>query len=194
MRTTDKDSHRVVTIDGTAVAERLPSLVRADGGLNLDLIHGVRYRPVRPITHETGTLTEIARTTWDEIDVPIAQIHITQTFPDGIVAWGVHLQQVDRLFVASGAVRFVCYDARRDSPTHGLVNEIYVSDHQPALLVIPTGIYHGWKNIGGTESIIVRMPSENYNFEFPDTLQLRWDDAATRKIIPYYWSLRVRGF
>ena len=187
MRTTDKHNLHVVTIDGTDAAERRRSLARADGGLNLELIHGVRYRPARPVTHEMGNLTEIARTTWDEVDVPIAQIHITSTFPDGIVAWGVHLQQVDRLFVASGAVRFVCYDARQDSPTHGLINEIYVSDRTPALIVIPTGVYHGWKNIGGTESIIVSMPSENYNFESPDTLQLRWDDPATREIIPYSW-------
>jgi dTDP-4-dehydrorhamnose 3,5-epimerase len=55
------------------------------------------------------------------------------------------------------------------------------------LIVIPPGVYHGWKNIGADEATIVSMPSELYNHDGPDRWELPWDSDAARRIIPYQW-------
>ena len=66
------------------------SAVDAEGALRQEPIDGVRFRPVRPVPHEDGTLAEVARVAWDEDDLPIVQVHITTTLPSRVRAWGLH--------------------------------------------------------------------------------------------------------
>jgi dTDP-4-dehydrorhamnose 3,5-epimerase len=163
------------------------SEVDADGGLRVDLIDGVKFRMTRPVPHEDGHLIEILKTTWDITVEPVVQVQATMTFPGRIRAWGLHRRNVDRLFVAAGLLKIVCYDAREDSPTFGRINEFNVSDRNPGLLRIPPNIYHGWKNIGVTEAIVINLPTTLYDYENPDSFDFPWDGAATLELIPYRW-------
>ena len=151
------------------------SAVDATGGLKIELIDGVRFRAVRPVNHEDGTLTEIARESWTEIDLPIVQVHVTSTLPGRVRAWGLHEHSTDRLFVVSGLTSIVVYDARRGSATFGAINHFLIGDRSPGLLVIPPNLYHGWRNIGTTEAFIVNMPSARYDYDKPDALDLPYE-------------------
>ena len=122
-------------------------------------IDGVQFRPTRPVVHDDGTLAEIARTDWPEIDQPIVHVHVTTTEPGRIRGWGLHQHSTDRLFVVRGLVSIVVFDGRRLSPTYGQVNEFKVSERNPGLLVIPPDLYHGWKVIGTEEAFIINMPT-----------------------------------
>jgi dTDP-4-dehydrorhamnose 3,5-epimerase len=175
------------TIAGAETLRDKHSAVDEAGGLRLELIEGLRFRAIRPVPHEDGHLMEIARTTWPEIDEPVVQVHMTTTLPGRVRAWGLHKRSTDRLFVAAGLVKIACFDGRRDSPTFGRVNEFALSDRNPGLLVIPPDLYHGWKNIGVAESIVVNMPSRLYDYESPDALDLPWDSDAARALIPFAW-------
>jgi dTDP-4-dehydrorhamnose 3,5-epimerase len=163
------------------------SEVDARGGLHVDLIDGVRFRMTRPVPHEDGHLIEILKSTWDIAGEPIVQVQATTTFPGRIRAWGLHRRNVDRLFVAAGLLKIVCYDGREGSPTLGRVNEFSVSDRNPGLLRIPPNIYHGWKNIGITEAIVINLPTTTYDYEDPDSFDFPWDSQAARDLIPYRW-------
>jgi dTDP-4-dehydrorhamnose 3,5-epimerase len=87
--------------------------------------------------------------------------------------------------VASGLVKFAVFDGRLNSPTYGCVNEVTMSETSPGLLIIPPYLYHGWRNIGTSEAIIINMPTEMYDYEAPDALDLPWDPEAAARIIPY---------
>lgn len=163
------------------------SAVGADGQWRVDPIDGLRFRPTRPIPHEDGTVAEVARTAWPEIDRPIEQVHITTTQPGRIRAWGLHQRSVDRLFVVTGLVSLVVYDGRRDSPTFGALNEFKVSERNPGLLVIAPGLFHGWKNLGTTEAFIINMPSVLYDYDSPDALDLPYDAPEAASIVPFRW-------
>src|SRR3984893_8947588 len=154
------------------------SAVTVLGELRARAIHDVQVRPTRPVPHEDGHVTEVARASWDIIGEPIVQVHITTTFPGRVRAWGLHEASTDRLFVVRGLVSIVVYDGREDSTTYGQVNEFRVSERNPGLLVIPPNLYHGWKNIGVDEAFIINMPSEQYAYEGPDALDLPYDSAA----------------
>ena len=125
-------------------------------------IAGVAMRPVRPVPHEDGTLVEVAKAAWPE-------------------------RSTDRLFVVSGLVSIVVFDGRTTSPTFGAINEFKVSERNPALLVIPPNLYHGWKNIGTTEAFIINMPTVQYDYDNPDALDLPYDAPAAAEIVPYRW-------
>jgi dTDP-4-dehydrorhamnose 3,5-epimerase len=172
---------------GSAELLAKKSAVDRDGQLRRMPVEGVVFRPTRPVPHEDGVLTEVARASWEVLDRPITQVHVTTTYPDRIRAWGLHQQSIDRLFVVSGLVRIVVFDGRLDSPSQGHLMEVTVSERNPGLLVIPTNLYHGWKNIGVTEAVIINMPTEMYNYDEPDALDMPWDSDAAKELIPYTW-------
>ena len=178
---------RLEDVEGFASASPRQSLVTAAGALRLDPIDGVRYRPARPVSHHHGHLTEAFRADWGLTDAPVVQVNLTTTFPGRIRAWGIHRFTVDRLFAATGSLCIVCYDGRRGSPTFGCVNEFMLGERNQGLVVIPPGIYHGWKNIGADEATIVSMPSVLYDHDGPDRWELPWDSDAARRMIPYRW-------
>ncbi len=120
-------------------------------------------------------MTEVARASW-----PNSLIRLSRFMSPPICAWGLHQKSTDRLFVVSGLVTIVVFDGRRDSPTSGRVNECTLSEKNPGLLIIPPNLYHGWKNIGTSEAIIINMPTRMYNYEAPDALDLPW----VRKLPP----------
>jgi dTDP-4-dehydrorhamnose 3,5-epimerase len=163
------------------------SAVDALGGLRGAAIEGVEFRPTRPVPHDDGHMTEIARKSWDIIKSEIVQVHVTTTLPGRVRAWGLHRLGSDRLFVVAGLVKIVVFDGRNSSPTFGKINEFTLSDRNPGLLVIPPDLYHGWKNIGTTEAAIINMPDRMYDYENPDALDLPWDSEAVQELVPYRW-------
>ncbi len=161
------------------------SAVDAQGGLRRTPIHDVVFRPTRPVPHEDGHVTEVARADWDQIGGPIVQVHLTTTLPGRHRAWGLHQRSTDRLFVMRGLVKFAVFDGRIELPTYGSVNEVTLSEKSPGLLIVPPNLYHGWKNIGTDEAFVVNMPTAMYDYETPDALDLPWDSEAATRIIPY---------
>lgn len=163
------------------------SAVDASGRLRQEPIDGLRFRACRPVPHEDGTVAEVARAVWPEIDLPISQVHITTTLAGRTRAWGLHRASTDRLFVVRGLVSIVVFDGREDSPTFERLNEFKVSARNPGLLVIPPGLYHGWKNIGVDEAFIINMPSAQYDHDQPDALDLPYDSELAPEIVPFRW-------
>jgi dTDP-4-dehydrorhamnose 3,5-epimerase len=163
------------------------SAVHGDGKLRRIPIVGVEFRPTRPVPHEDGHVTEVARASWEILSKPIVQVHITTTLPGRVRAWGLHQLSTDRLFVVNGLIKIVVFDGRNDSPTFGKINEFTVSEKNPGLLIIPPNLYHGWKNMGTAEATIINMPDRMYDYDKPDALDLPWDSEAAARIVPYRW-------
>ena len=162
--------------------------VDALGKLRIEPIDGVVFRPTRPVPHDDGHVTEVARASWSELTNPLVQVHITTTLPGRIRAWGLHPLGTDRLFVASGLVRIVVFDGREGSATKGRLNVFTVSEKNPGLLIVPPCLYHGWKNIGVSEACIINMPDRMYDYASPDALDLPWDSESAQSLIPYHWG------
>ena len=182
------DSIDLEQVAGFEAASRRVSLSTSTGALRMDPIAGVSYRLTRPVSHHNGHLTEIFRTDWGLTEAPLVQVTLTTTFPGRVRAWGLHSATTDRLFAASGSLCIVCYDARSASPTFGAVNEFLLGARNQGLVVIPPGVYHGWKNVGDDEAAIVSMPSQQYDHDLPDRWELAWESPAARELIPYDWS------
>jgi dTDP-4-dehydrorhamnose 3,5-epimerase len=174
-------------VEGFATALPRQSHTTSEGKLRIDPIDGVRYRLARPVSHHHGHLTEVFRADWGITELPIVQVNLTTTFPGRVRAWGLHRFTVDRLFAATGSFCIVCFDGRRNSPTFGCVNEFVLGEHNQGLVVIPPGVYHGWKNVGPDEASIISMPSRLYDHDGPDRWELPWDSDEARRAITYRW-------
>ena len=148
------------------------------------MIKGVKIKKLKVIPDERGRLMEILRCD-DEIFEKFGQMYMTTNYPGVVKAWHYHKKQTDNVCCLKGMIKIALYDAREGSPTKGELNEFFVGEHNPCLVVIPNGVYHGWKCISETESIVVSAPTEPYNYKEPDEYRLPPDT----KEIPYDWIL-----
>ena len=144
-------------------------------------IDGVRVRTATVQSDERGTLTEIFSESWGFTDEPLVYVYQSTIRIGQTKGWVVHYEQDDRLFFDDGAVKVVLYDAREDSPTFGLVNEIFFGSANRALLRIPAGVFHALANIGESEARFINCPTRPYRHSSPDKARLPLDTDA----IPY---------
>ena len=151
------------------------------------MIHGVKTTKLRLVPDERGRLMEILRKDW-ELFLPPAQIYMTTNYPGVVKAWHFHKKQTDQMTCVKGMVKVALYDGREDSPTYGEVNEFFVGEHNPMLIQIPAGVYHGWKCISESESVVVNCPTELYDYQNPDEHRAEWDDPR----IPYNWEIQYK--
>jgi dTDP-4-dehydrorhamnose 3,5-epimerase len=147
------------------------------------LIDGVRTKKLAVHADERGRLMEMLRAD-DELYEKFGQVYLTTAYPGAVKAWHYHEKQVDHFTCVHGMMKVVLYDDRKDSPTKGLVNEFFLGAHNPILLEIPAGVYHGFKCISEHEALIVNVPTEMYHYDKPDEFRL---DAHDPKI-PYDWA------
>jgi dTDP-4-dehydrorhamnose 3,5-epimerase len=152
-----------------------------------DEIDGVWVKDLAVIPDERGRLMEILRADEDGFE-KFGQVYISTTYPGVVKAWHLHKVQDDNFCCVKGMVKLVLYDAREDSPTKGTLTEYFIGDHNPMLVRVPAGVYHGWKCISGDESIVVNIPTEPYNRESPDEYRAAWNTPD----IPYSWDIAFK--
>jgi len=149
------------------------------------MISGVKVKRLRVIPDERGRLMEILRSD-DEIFEKFGQVYITTAYPGVVKGWHYHRIQSDNMAVVKGMMKIVLYDARKDSPTYGEVNEFFAGEHNPILIHIPPFVYHGFKCISEYEAIVVNIPTERYNYDEPDEYRV----DPHNNDIPYDWARR----
>jgi dTDP-4-dehydrorhamnose 3,5-epimerase len=146
------------------------------------MIDGVRIKDLKIIPDERGRLMEMLRAD-DGLFTKFGQIYATTAYPGVVKAWHYHKKQADNMTVISGMMKIVIYDAREDSPTKGQIDEFFTGVHKPQVIQIPPLVYHGFKCISETESIVINCPTEVYNYNEPD--EFRVDPYSDK--IPYDW-------
>ncbi len=71
-----------------------------------------------------------------------------------------------------GMFRLALYDAREGSPTKGELQEVYMGVHNPVMVRIPPGVYHGWICVSEEEGIVVNVPDLPYDRDQPRRVPL----------------------
>jgi dTDP-4-dehydrorhamnose 3,5-epimerase len=149
-----------------------------------DRIEGVTVKYLMTLPYYRGTICEIYRPEWGIHPDPLVFIYQITIRPGQIKGWQKHLKQDDRTFSSFGTVQVILYDDREDSPTYGMVNELYFSEHNRAMFVIPAGVYHAIKNIDNKEAVLINVPTRPFNYEDPDKYRLPLDND----VIPHAWQ------
>ncbi len=149
------------------------------------MIDGVKTKKLKVVPDERGRLMEIMRSD-DELFNKFGQLYMTTNYPGVIKAWHYHKKQTDNVACVKGMIKLVMFDSREGSPTKGEINELFIGEHNPTLVQIPDHVYHGWKCVSRTESIVVNCPTELYDYKDPDEYRLPYDSDE----IPYDWELK----
>ena len=156
------------------------------------MIDGVMVKRLKVIPDERGHLMECLRND-DELFIGFGQFYMTTTLPGVVKGWHLHEAQYDNVVCVKGMIKLVLFDGRDGtggptSPTAGQLDEFFLGEHNPLLVRIPAGVWHGWKCTSVDEAYIVNAPTEVYRYDQPDQRELPHDTPK----IPYDWGVRLR--
>jgi len=106
----------------------------------------------------------------------VRQISLAQAAPGRINAFHVHPKRVQDEFwcVIAGVMQVWLADLREGSPTVGNRRCVALSGEQPAMLLIPSGVAHGYRAGGDGATLLYAMNSQ-FNLEDPNEGRLPWD-------------------
>ena len=121
--------------------------------------------PIKPLTSyvdERGWLAEVFRA--DELAQEQHPVmgYISLTHPGVTRGPHEHREQSDLFVFFSGAFHLYLWDNRSQSPTYGhrQVEELGASN--PAVVIVPPGVIHAYRNIGSQDAVIVNCPNRLY--------------------------------
>ena len=86
--------------------------------------------------------------------------------------------------VIAGRAKLVMYDGRKNSPTFGVIQEVFLGEDNYCLVQIPPGITNGYKAYGDSLVILANCATEPH-----DPNEIMHIDPFTADI-PYDWELK----
>jgi dTDP-4-dehydrorhamnose 3,5-epimerase len=153
------------------------------------LIAGVRVAPFAVHPDDRGYFLEVQRMTRGlaaHFPAESTQISAALNFPGAIKAFHYHLHQTDFWTPVKGMMQVALVDLRSGSPTFGTRNTLYVGVLRPWQILIPPGVAHGYKVIGGEDALLVYLTDRFYNPQ--DEGRIPYDDPSIR----YDWETQKK--
>lgn len=151
------------------------------------LIDGVLVKPLSLWPDDRGWFLEVARIGQGAVsafDPATTQVSSALSYPGTIKAFHFHRHQTDYWVPVAGMLQVVLVDLRRGSKTWGVKNTLYVGSLRSWSIIIPPGVGHGYKVVGGDPAVLVYVTNRVYNPE--DEGRIPYNDPSIR----YDWELQ----
>jgi dTDP-4-dehydrorhamnose 3,5-epimerase len=148
-------------------------------------IDGVRITNLKQFPDTRGSVMHIMKAT-DEGFKGFGEVYCSSIYPGVVKGWHFHEKITLNYVVLKGRIKFVLYDEREDSPTKGLVQEIFMGDRNYVRVTVPPRIWSGFKCIGTEPALvcnIIDMPH--------DPFEAKRNDPRNGRI-PYIWERKDR--
>lgn len=128
-------------------------------------IDGVVIKPLHRNIDDRGWLTEIHRCDEDTLKPAMGYISFTK---HGVIRGPhEHVKQSDFfIFTGPGDFELYLWDNRKESKTFGKKAMAVVGESNPASVLVPLGVVHGYKAVSHPGSQCINLP---------DTLYAGWD-------------------
>ena len=153
------------------------------------LIDGVVCEQISVWPDDRGHFMEVLRAGQGlAADFPLetSQVSATVTYPGIVKAFHYHRRQYDCWTVVKGMLQVALVDLRKESPTFGLRNTIYVGNSRSWQVLIPPGVAHGYKVIGTDAAVLVYVTSHFYDPS--DECRIPFDDPG----VNYAWETQFK--
>lgn len=112
--------------------------------------------------------------------VGFGEVYFSFVHQGAVKAWKKHLRMTLNLVVPIGSVKFVMYDAREDSSTYGVIEEIILNKDNYCRLTIPPGVWNGFQGLDAVNLLmnVADMPHDSSEVERMDVnndmIDYRW--------------------
>jgi len=143
------------------------------------MIEGVIIKQLKKYEDARGWLAEIWRD--DEINFRSAMGYVSVTKPGIVRGPHEHLKQSDCfIFLGPGNFELYLWDRRKASATNKEHFKEVFGEKNPAMIIVPPGIVHGYKNISDKESWCINLPDKLYKGKEKkeETDEIRWEEKS----------------
>ena len=147
------------------------------------MIQGVEIFPLRRIQDERAMVMHMLKRSDPHFE-EFGEIYFSVINPGVIKAWHLHDKMTINYAVVVGNIKLVVYDMRKDSPTHGELNEICFGQINYQLVRVPPGVVNGFTATGGEKAIVANCANIPH-----DPTEITRIDPFT-PTIPYDWSIK----
>ena len=147
------------------------------------IIQGVKVIPLRRIPDERGTIYHMLRCT-DEHFVQFGEIYFSTVYQGVVKGWHQHREMTLNYACISGRIKLVLYDERDGSPSKGSLMEIFLGPDNYMLVVIPPGVWNGFKGMSKPDAILANCSTHPHD----PSRSLRLDPFENH--IPYDWAVK----
>ncbi len=130
--------------------------------MNCD-IDGVVIREISKHHDDRGWLAELFR--HDEIDSESypTMAYVSVTKPGVARGPHEHAEQTDLFcFLGPSTFRLYLWDNRESSPTFGAKAVLDLGETKHALVIVPPGVVHAYRNIGDIDGLVFNAPNRLY--------------------------------
>jgi len=175
-------------LDSTvSAAQKDDATVTTDGARVEARIEGVIVTaPINHVDHR-GRVFEIYAGPSEQWVDPLVYCYAFTIRPNQVKGWGLHLHKDDRYTLITGELLALLYDARSDSPTHGVVQKVVLTGQGARQLLIPRGVWHLNIALGDSEVHLINHPTAVYNHDNPDRYLLPLDAPEIPVDVRAYW-------
>lgn len=146
------------------------------------MIDGVKVVPLRRIPDERGTVMHMLRAT-DPHFIRFGEIYFSTVYRGVVKGWHRHRDMTLNYACVFGRIKLVLYD-ERDTATKGKLQELFLGPDDYSLVVIPPGIWSGFKGMSDPYAMVANCASHAHD---PSRSE-RIDPFENH--IPYRWEVR----
>ncbi len=180
----------VVTAGNQALELETPECEKGLGRVILapdskDLIPGVKIHPYPLWPDDRGYFLEVLRVGQglaSEFPKDSTQVSAALSYPGTIKAFHFHRNQTDCWVPVQGIFQVALVDLRKQFPSFGARNTLYLGALRPWQLLIPPGVAHGYKVVGPDNGMLVYVTDRFYDPK--DEGRIAYNDPKIR----YDWE------
>ena len=126
-------------------------------------IADVVVRDLRKFVDERGWLVEIFRHDEVAAEYQPAMAYVSMTLPGVARGPHEHADQADLFaFIGPSNFKMKMWDNRPDSATYGHEMTVFAGEDSPRLVLVPKGVVHVYRNVGGTAGWVINCPNRLY--------------------------------
>ena len=147
------------------------------------VVHGAKVVPLRRIADERGTIYHMLKCN-DEHFLQFGEIYFSTVYRNIVKGWHKHAEMTLNYSCIFGRIKLALYDDRNGSPSQGALQEIFLGPDLHALVVIPPGVWSGFKGMADPFSIIANCCTHPHDPSRTTRLDPFDND------IPYAWGAK----
>lgn len=144
-------------------------------------IDGVKIITKKVISDDRGKILHMLKNDDSEYQ-KFGEIYFSYVFPKKIKAWHIHKKMTLNYVAAFGKIKLVLYDDRDKSPTFGMTQEIFLSNENHRLVIIPPLIWNGFTSADDNLAILANC--SDIPHDKSEILRLNFNDPK----FPYDWN------
>lgn len=145
------------------------------------MIEGVLLTKLKIIPGDSGDVLHAMKKTESSF-LGFGEAYFSTIKKDAVKAWKRHRKMTLNLVVPCGKIKFVLYDERNNSPSHGEIFEITLSRNNYQRLTVPPMVWMGFKGMDNDLNMLLNIADMAHDPDDIDRME------AYKSHIRYSWD------